>query len=136
MALTELDRALATAIENPAYANLFYDTFLNTEMFIPALRADKKPGEWEKIALTERFYPLYLRHEETRAIPVFDTIEKMKTWAENKAFNYLVLQSHLLMKVIAPEIALVLNEGTPHRYLFTPSILGTLRQVAKPVAPN
>jgi len=133
---TELDQALDAARETSAQANFFYDAFLNTPMFFPALRADKKSGDWEQLKATERFFPLYLTHGEARAIPVFDSIEKMKTWAGEKAFNYLVLQANLLMKVIAPEIALVLNEGTAHRYLFTPEILNRLRLAMKPVLPS
>jgi hypothetical protein len=134
--LTEVDEALKVAQGNPHYANLFYDTFLNAEVFIPALRADKKPGEWRKLRIEDRFFPLYLRHGEARAVPVFDRLEKLKTWADDKAFDYLVLQAHLFIKVIAPEVSLVLNEGTTFRYLFPPEILETLRQAMKPVKPN
>ncbi len=134
--MTKVDEALKAARENPSHANFFYDTFLNAPVFIPALRADKKPGEWRPLKIEERFYPLYLRHEEARAIPVFDTLEKLKTWAENKAFDYLVLQAHLLLKVIAPEIAVVLNEGTPYRYLFTPEVLESLRGAVRPANLN
>lgn len=134
--MTEVDDALRIAQANPSQANLFYDTFLNAEMYIPALRADKKPGEWRRLKLTERFYPLYLRHEEARAIPVFDRLEKLKTWSEDRAFDYLVLQAHLFLKVIAPEVAIVLNEGTQYRYLFTPEILESIRAAVKNVQPN
>lgn len=135
-AVTKVDEALKAARENPEHANFFYDTFLNTPMYIPALRADKKPGEWRQLKIDERFFPLYLRHEEARAIPVFDELGKLKTWAENKAFDYLVLQSHLLMKVIAPEVAIVLNEGTEYRYLFTPEVLESLRGAIRPAQLN
>lgn len=130
--LTEVDEALSAAQANPSHANFFYDAFLNAEVFVPALRADKKPGEWARLKSSERFFPLYLRHEEARAIPVFDRLEKLKTWAGDRAFDYLALQSHLLLKVIAPEIAIVLNEGTPHRYLFVPEVLDSLRSAMKP----
>ena len=134
--LTEVDEALQAAIANPAHANFFFDAFLNAEVFIPALRADKKPGEWERLKTTERFYPLYLRQGELRAIPVFDRLEKLKAWAGDRAFNYLVLQSHQLLKVIAGEVAVVLNEGTPLRYLFSPEVLESLRQAMQPVNPH
>jgi hypothetical protein len=134
--LTEVDVALGIAQSNPSHANLFYDAFLNAGIFIPALRADKKPGEWERIEASERFFPLYLRHEEVRAVPVFDRLDKLKTWAGDKAFNYLQLPAHLFLKVIAPEVAIVLNEGTPHRYLFTPEILESLRRAVKPVSAH
>lgn len=131
--LTEVDEALQAAKQDPSQANFFYDTFLNAPVYFPALRADKKPGEWEQIPVSERFFPLYLHRGEERAIPVFDRLEKMKTWAGDKTFNYLRLQANLLLKIIAPEISIVLNEGTPHRYLFPPEILEQLRQVMKPV---
>ncbi len=134
--LTDLDEALDAARAAPEQANFFYDAFLNTPMFFPALRADKKPGDWERIGPSERFFPLYLHHGEARAIPVFDRMEKMKVWADDKAFNYLVLPGHVLLQVIAAEIAVVLNEGTQHRYLFTPEILEKLRQAMKQVQPN
>lgn len=135
-ALTELDEALRDAQNNTSQANYFYDTFLNAEIFIPALGADKKPGEWRRLKASERFFPLYLRHEEVRAVPVFDSLEKLKTWADNRTFDYLVLQSHLLLRIIAPEIAVVLNENTDYRYLFTPEILESLRRAAAPVNPH
>jgi hypothetical protein len=134
--LTPVDEALRAAQSDPKQANFFYDAFLNAEVFIPALRADKKPGEWERLKVTERFFPLYLLAGENRAVPVFDRLEKLKTWSQDRAFNYLVLQSHLLLRVLAPEVAIVLNEGTPYRYLFTPEILGLLRDQMKPVNPN
>ena len=134
--MTELDEALQAAKEDNSQANFFYDAFLNAEVFFPALKADKKPGEWARLSHKERFFPLYLTHGETRAVPVFDTIERMKAWAGEKAFDYLVLQSHLLLRVIAPEISIILNEGTEHRYLFTPEILERLRQAMKPVQPQ
>lgn len=136
MDLTEIDEALRAAQEDPKQANYFYDAFLNTEVFIPALAANKRPGEWKRLSASERFFPLYLKQNETRAIPVFDRLEKLKFWAGDRSFDYLTLQAHLFLKVIAPEIFIVLNEGTEYRYLFTPEILESLRQAAKPVVPN
>jgi len=133
---TDVDEALRVAQTNPAYANLFYDAFLNAEIFVPALRADKKPGEWMKLKTSERFFPLYLRHEEIRAIPVFDRLEKLKGWAKDRAFDYLTLQANLFLKVIAPEVAIVLNESTDLRYFFTPEILESLRNAVKIVRQN
>lgn len=134
--MTEVDEALSTAIANPAHANFFYDAFLNAEIYIPALRASKKPGEWERLKISDRFFPLYLSKGEERAIPVFDRLEKLKSWAEERAFDYLVLQSHLFLKVIAPEVSILLNEGTPFRYHFTPEVLASLRHAMKRVQPH
>src|SRR3954465_12673736 len=110
--MTELNEPLRVAKRTPDHAGFFFDAFLSTQVFIPALSAEKKPGEWKRLKNTERFFPLYLKNGEMRAIPAFDELEKLKTWADDKAFNYLVLHAFLLLKVIAPEISLVLNEGT------------------------
>jgi hypothetical protein len=133
---TELDEALEAARRDPSHANFFYDAFLNAPMFFPALRADKRPGEWARLDARARFFPLYLHHGEARAIPVFDRLERMKAWAGEKTFDYLVLQASVLLEVIAPEIAIVLNEGIPTRYLFTPEILERLRRAMRPVKPQ
>jgi hypothetical protein len=133
---TELDEALEASRNDARHANFFYDAFLNTALFFPALRADKRPGEWERLPEDMRFFPLYLRHGEARAIPVFDRLERMKAWAEGKSFDYLVLPGSVLLRVIAPEIAIVLNEGTAHRYLFVPEILEKLRDAMRPVRPQ
>ena len=133
---TELDEALRVSHEDPSQANFFYDAFLNAPLFFPALRADKRPGEWERLSTETRFFPLYLKLGEARVIPVFDRLERLKHWAQDKAFDYLELPGNVLIRVIAPEIALVLNEGTPHRYLFIPDILEKLRTAMRPVDPH
>lgn len=133
---TDVDEALRAAKANPHHANFFYDAFLNAEMYIPVLRADKEPGDWKQLKISERFFPLCLRQGEVKAVPVFDRVEKLKAWADEKAYDYLVLQAHLLLKVIAPEMAIILNENTPDRYYFTPEILQSLRDAVQPVNLN
>lgn len=136
---TELDDALQLALNNPAQANFFYDTFLNTMIVIPALRENKKDGSWTQIMATDRFFPLYLRSGPLRAVPVFDGLERLKAWAAAKdakaTFDYLVLPAHVFLRVIATDVNIVLNEGTPFPYTFTSEILEQLRAAAKPI-PN
>lgn len=134
--MTELDQALRAARTNPNQANYFYDTFLNASLFVPAKRATEEESNWDQIKMTERFFPLYLRNGETRAVPVFDTIDRMQDWAEPKIFDYILLKGHLFLKVIAEDVHIVLNEGTDFRYHFTCEILEQLRAAVKPVAPN
>ncbi len=134
--MTDLDQALEVARQNPAQANFFYDAFLNAPLFIPAMRADQKEGNWMQIKTSERFYPLYLRNGEVRAVPVFDTVDRMQDWAEPKIFDFIVLQGHLFLKVIAEDVDILLNEGTESRHHFTSEILHQLRNAAKPVLPT
>ena len=135
--MTELDQALEVARQNPSQANYFYDTFLNATLYIPAKRATEEESNWEQIKTTERFFPLYLRKGETRAVPVFDTMERMQEWAEPKLFDYIQLKGHLFLKVIAEDVHIVLNEGIAEsRYHFTSEILEQLRTAVKPVLPS
>jgi hypothetical protein len=133
---TELDEALEASRRDRKHANFFYDAFLNAMLFFPVLRADKRPGEWERLPADVRFFPLYLRHGEARAIPVFDRLHRLKAWADGKTFDYLVLPGSVLIRIIAPEIAIVLNEGMASRYLFVPEILEKLRKAMRPVRPH
>ncbi len=134
--MTELDSALQAALENPNEANFFFDAFLNASVWIPAQRADETPATWTAIQASDRFFPLYLRKADAKAVPVFDTLEKLKLWAGERAFDFMVLPAHLFMKVIADDVGILLNEGTPLRYHFTPKTLGMLRSSAKPVEVN
>ncbi len=134
--MTDLDDALEMAKANPAQANFFYDAFLNATLFIPAQRADKSAGEWRAISKTERFYPLYLKDEEKRAVPVFDTLERLQNWADPTAFDYIELQGHLFLKVIAKDVSVFLNPGVPSNHHFPSDILERLRQSVKVVTPS
>lgn len=133
---TELDEALDIARANPEQANLFYDTFLNAWLYVPAQNAEKTAGSWTQIAATDRFFPLYLRQGETRAVPVFDKLEKLKAWAEARPFDYLILPAHLFLKVIAPDVGIILNEGTSHRHFFKAETLTAIRNAAQVVKPT
>ncbi len=134
--MTELDIALHAALENSNQANFFFDAFLNASVWIPAQRADETPGAWTGIEASDRFFPLYLRKAEAKAVPVFDSLEKLKTWADERAFDFMVLPAHLFIKVLAEDVGILLNEGTPFHYHFTPKTLGVLRTAAKTVEVN
>lgn len=134
--ITSVDEALQVARENKAHANFFYDTFLNATIFVPAQREDKSPGSWKEINASERFFPLYLRKETLRAVPVFDTLAKLQNWAGENSFDYLILPAYLFLKVIAKDVHVILNDNTPYRYEFTADILEKLRTAMAPVKPS
>lgn len=133
---TVLDEALQIARKHPEQANFFYDTFLNAWLYVPAQNAEKTQGSWTQIAATERFFPLYLRQGDVKAVPVFDTLEKLKTWAEARPFDYLILPTHLFLKVIAPDVGIILNEGTVFRHYFKAQTLAAIRDAIKVVQPS
>lgn len=133
---TELDEALRTARKHPETANFFYDAFLNAWLYIPAQNAEKSQGTWKQIAANERFFPLYLRQGELRAVPVFDKLEKLKVWADVRPFDYLMLPTHLFLKVISPDVGIVLNEGTAYRHFFKAETLAAIRNAIQVVHPN
>lgn len=133
--MTPLDQALQAAIEDAQLANDFFDAFLNSPIFIPVMREGAQTGTWTALRPDDRFVPLLMKQGEERAVPVFDTLDKMQEWAGERGFDYLVLTAHVFLKVIAPEVGILLNEGTSLHYRFSPRILEQLRAAMKPMAP-
>ncbi len=133
---TNLDQALAMAREDAKQGALFYDAFLNCDLFVPVRRDGAEQGSWTEVAADERFYPLFLKAQDRRVLPVFDRLDRLQSWAEEKALDYLKIRCHPFLKTLPPEISLALNLGNPYYHFFTGEVLEELRQAAKPVVPS
>jgi len=130
---TLLDRALASAQQDRTLAPDFYDAFLNSEIVIPVQREDRIAGKWEQLGPKDRFFPLFIEFSEAKAVPVFDTLDRLKTWATGRDLDYLSVKSYVLLQILAPNIALVLNVDTDWTYTFTAEVLDDLRRAMRPV---
>lgn len=133
---TLLDEALHTALQDAGQANFFYDTFLNSDFYFPVSKEGTTEGNWSCLGMEDRFHPLFLQYPNGKAMPIFDTLERLKHWAGDKKLDYLVLRCHMLMGMLAPDVAMVLNLATPFHYTLTAEILGKLREVMNPVTPS
>ena len=133
---TPLDEALQIAREDEKHANLFYDAFLNADLFIPVKRAKAEIGTWLEVPANEPFFPFFLNLEGTKVIPAFDKLERLQLWADGKALDYLKVRCHLFLKTVALNVAMALNLGNAFHYLFTPEVLKQLRHAARTVVPS
>jgi uncharacterized protein YheU (UPF0270 family) len=133
---TPLDEALKSALADPKFANFFYDTFLNSIIVMPVKKEGTQQGNWTELSLKERFFPLFLSFENGRAVPVFDSKERLQTWSQNQNFDYIKIKAHVLLKLLDPSMAIVLNCGTEFEYVLTVEILDLLRNSMRPVNPT
>ncbi|MFM8269434.1 MAG: SseB family protein [Pseudomonadota bacterium] len=133
---TPLDEALKSALADQKFANFFYDTFLNTVIFMPVRKEETQEGTWTELSLKDRFFPLFLKFENGRAVPVFDSMERLKAWAQTQSFDFLKIKAHVLLKLLDPSMALVLNSGTAFEYILTTDILELLRKSMRPISPT
>jgi len=132
---TPLDEALQSALRDQKFANFFYDTYLNSIVYTPVRKEGTSLGSWSELGLQDRFFPLYLSFEKGRAVPQFDSIQRLQNWAQTETFDYLKVKAHVLLKVLDPSMSIVLNAGTPFEYVLNSEILDLLRQSMRPVSP-
>jgi hypothetical protein len=130
-----IDEAFLSAVEDRKFANFFYDTFLNATLFMPIKREGDSESKGEEIGIEEKFFPFFLSLEKFKAVPVFDSLDRLQTWSNQKKLDYLKIKAHLLLKILDPSVAVFLNGGTPSEYIMLPEILELLRNSMKPITP-
>jgi len=108
---------------------------LNTFVFMPVRKEGTQEGTFTELTLKDRFFPLYLKFENGRAIPCFDSEIRLKDWAQNQKFDFLKIKAHQLLKILDPSMAIVLNPGTEFEYILTSDILNLLRNSMRPITP-
>lgn len=133
---TPLDKALSAALNDPKQGNFFYDVFLNTDLVVPVQEKDSKGGAWKCLGIQDKFYPLFLKFEQGKAVPVFDSLDKIKNWAGMQKLDYILIKGHLLLRMIDPSVFVVINLGMELNYTLTPDILERLRNAMTPVTPS
>jgi len=131
-----LDEALLGAQEDKAHANFFYDAFLNASLYFPVQKLGSETGDWRELGMTDRFQPLFLSFTESKAVPVFDTLPRMKEWADQKSLDFVILKGFQLLKITNDKMGIILNLGTPFHYTLTPEVLALLRNTMKPITPS
>ena len=132
---TPLDEALQSALRAQKFANFFYDTYLNSVLYTPVKKEGASGGSWTEMGIQDRFFPLYLAFERGRAVPQFDSLERLQAWSQTETFDYLKVKAHVLLKILDPSMAIVINAGTSFEYVLTSEILDLLRQSIRPVSP-
>ena len=129
--MTELDTALAVLRQDMNDAksqSKFYDLFLNTTFFVPTLDegnldAPAAGGEGEVM-------PLVIEAEGNDYLMLFDTVERLRAWAQTKA-GYVEVPGHVLAATTMPPLHWALNVGTDFSKQFLPDEIAWLREVVE-----
>lgn len=132
---TPLDEAFVSALKDRKFANFFYDTFLNTVIYMPVKKEGSEKALGVELDIKDKFFPYFISFENGRAVPVFDSQERLEKWGEGQSLDYLRIKAHLLLKLLGPSMSIFLNGGTPFEYILTSEIIELLRKSMRPINP-
>ena len=129
--MTELDTALTALRQDMNDAksqSKFYDLFLNTTFFVPTLDeatldAPAAGGEGEVM-------PLVIEAEGNDYLMLFDTVERLRAWAQTEA-GHVEVPGHVLAATTMPPLHWALNVGTDFSKQFLPDEIAWLRDVVE-----
>lgn len=133
---TPLDEAFISAVKDRKFANFFYDTFLNTVIYMPVRKEGHEQALGVELDLQDKFFPYFLNLENERAVPVFDSLERLESWGEGQKLDYLKIKAHLLLKILDSTMSIFLNGGTPFEYVLKSEIIELLRKSMRPINPT
>lgn len=128
--MTELDKAIAAAFASQGKqedVNKAYLTLLNTPLFMPV----KKTEEIEDAQPAQEFSPLFAKIDENYFLLVFDSLERLQTWAGEQIdhIGYVELTGKDVAAGISDEVYLCLNYGTEYYKEFSPDEVKYLKKI-------
>lgn len=129
--LTRLDEALQNLradMEDAKRQSKYYDIFLNTTFCVPTL----DPQELEEATTVEegQILPLIIDSEGNDYLMLFDTEERLKSWAGDKV-TWVGVPGHVLAATTMPPLHWALNVGTEYSKSFLPDEIAWLREVVE-----
>lgn len=130
--MTALDQALEALrldMNDAKSQSKFYDCFLNTTFYVPTLDETPEGAEGDG-AESREVLPLVMESEGNDYLMLFDTEERMNTWAE-AAVSGVQVPGHLLALTSKPPLHWALNVGTPFSKQFLPDEISWLKEVVE-----
>ncbi len=126
--MTELDQALENLrrdMYDATSQSKFYDLFLNATFFVPTFvdGSGEPAGEGEVI-------PLVIEAEGNDYLMLFDTKERLVSWAQTDA-PCVEVPGHVLAATTMPPLHWALNVGTEYTKSFLPDEIAWLREVVE-----
>lgn len=109
---TELDKALAHVQDNPDEVHVFYNTFLNSVLYLPTHDAPEGQEDDQK-----QLRPIFSQSGDTLFLMLFDSLERLKGWAQ-KDMGYVGLQGHAILDMMDPRFHWFLNYGSAYGHEF------------------
>jgi hypothetical protein len=124
--ITNLDKALKEAFDNEGKtANKAYAVLLRSEFYMPVNKIENEE---------QPFIPFFLEEDEKIFIPVFDTLERLQSWADNteNTIDFVTLAGSELIRGIGEHITLCLNIGSScYKEFYPDEILRLKKMVSK-----
>jgi hypothetical protein len=131
--MTELDQLISAAYENEGkqeFANKVYLSLLRTPLFVPTRPQAQVESE-------EPFIPLYAEQGDNFFMLVFDTLERLQTWAGeyHKDMEYVEIKGWDVVRGLGEKVYLCLNFGTPFYKEFAPDEVLKLKTIIQRLNP-
>lgn len=126
MPITELDKALLEANDNPEKRGPYYVRFLNSQIFIPVHEDADEAYVEEKVSGS--FYPFIENDGDGRFLMIFDHQDKMRAWSHIN-IGFQVAPGYELFHIFRDvDLNWVLNYGTDYLKVFSPPELKDIRE--------
>ena len=129
--MTELDQALQTLrldMEDAKHQSKYYDIFLNTTFCVPTLDQQELGGE--SVLEEGQVLPLIIESDGNDYLMLFDTEDRLKSWAEEDA-KWVEVPGYVLAATTMPSLLWALNVGTEYSKQFLPDEIAWLREVVE-----
>jgi len=130
--LTELDEALKALrlnMDDAKGQSKFYDLFLNASFFVPTLDENEFKGAGDTLQ-EGQVLPLIIESEGNDYLMLFDTKERMQSWAEAEV-QWVDVPGHVLAATTMPPLHWALNVGTEYSKQFLPDEIAWLKEVVE-----
>jgi hypothetical protein len=127
---TALDKALDAATKSREKQSEYYNLFLNSEIFIPTHDLPLKESR-DRAGTDETIRPIIIESEGKKYLMLFDTRERLSSWAKREV-GVAVVPGHVVLEMMSADIQWALNPGTDHVKIFFPEEIKWLKEnVAK-----
>jgi hypothetical protein len=131
--MTELDRLIAAAYASEGKqddVNKVYMAFLRSALFIPV----EKMSPEKKLALgpdDEPFRPLFANVDDNYFMLVFDSLERLHTWAGDQMdlIEYVQIAGQDIVAGLSDQVFLGLNLGETYYKEFSPEEVQHLKKI-------
>lgn len=128
ISLDQALQALREEMNDAKRQSTFYDLFLNTTFFVPKL--DQQELD-EAVTVEEgQVLPLIIESDGNDYLMLFDTEERLKSWAED-AVTWVEIPGYVLAATTMPPLHWALNVGTEYSKQFLPDEIAWLREVVE-----
>lgn len=129
--LSKLDEALQMLrvdMSDATRQSNFYDIFLNTTFCVPTL--DPQELEGETAVEDGQVLPLIIESEGNDYLMLFDSEERLKSWAGAES-KWVGVPGYVLAVTTMPPLHLAMNVGSEYSKQFLPDEIAWLREVVE-----